>query len=433
MKKQKLLVTGLSILLTTACGKGINGGPTITVNPILGSSKAAVNQFQLRPFQMVDMGGPNFLTMLGTNYLGAATAAGLLELKYYIQEIQICESLSSNGTAYSNPSGCAVLYKADDSNTDTSYTIAQAQADTDPGHFLDLTDMVTTKAKINSGVTISSGTYNYGIVNWKPVVKVKANVTLGSGTVLHTPAQTHLTETNTSGGYTYTSDADLSTVAVGESLVNTGNGGSFFKFQTPFVYDGSTQEVIDLVFNPDGIIQGASGGTVSNFKISYSNYSQAINVPIIALTPVVHAAGDSAMKEVYLIKGHNADADLRVELYYAKSDSTKAIRGVDMRQVYNSGAATIMGAYFAPTQLQSVTVNADSTVNFNDWKGVSIISGFKRLTTVGATGTVSFNCNQGSKQDTMVQGSWCTADGTTDSSGLFSSPSYSLVSIEAVQ
>ena len=72
-----------------------------------------------------------------------------------------------------------------------------------------------------------------------------------------------------------------------------------------------------------------------------------------------------------------------------------------MRQLY---AVTSVSTVFAPSQIQSLSVNANGTLNFNDWQGVSILPGFKWLTTKGATGTVSLGCSS-----VLAQGFFCVA------------------------
>lgn len=407
--------------ILSSCGKGIAGGPGISLNPILSGtvSVSLIKQNFLQPFSVLS---PIPAPYRVTTAVGANTKTQLKSLKYYFIEVQICKDLTTTGTAYNNPSGCISLYKGSDSGYNT-YLAASALADTDPSHYVDIVDMATTKAKLNQGLASNPGEYNYGVITWYRPLKVKAEVTLNDNTVLVTkPGTETSTGTDANGfGQYYTEATSLSGSAgtSEEAIVTLNNGGNWFKFQNTFKYDGTEPMTLDLVFNPESIIKGSS--STSNYSLrepqSGNAAGKGLNIPALDLSPVVHKASETTKKESYLI--HASKADIRLELYYINEDTAKTIYGADIKSVYTASTSENV---MDPGRVSFIQTNANATLDFQDYAKSAMISGFARLTTEGQTGSVTLKCS-----NTSVSQSSICADSTDVS------VSYELSKIVTVQ
>lgn len=415
----KLLLYGsvaITALLLSSCGKGIAGGPGISLNPILSGtvSTSLVKQNFMEPFSVLS---PVPAPYRVTTAVGTNTKAQLKSLKFYFIEVQICNGLTTTGSGYNNPTGCVSLYKSSDAGYST-YLAAAATADTDPTHYVDLVDMPTAKAKLNQSLASNAGEYNYGVITWYRPLKVKAEVTLNDNSVLVTKPGTETSTGSDSNGFGqyYTLASSLSGAAgtSEEAVVTLNNGGNWFKFQNTFKYDGTEPMTLDLVFNPESIIKGSS--SASNYSLRDTS-GRALNIPALDLSPVVHKASETTKKESYLI--HASKADIRLELYYINEDSTKTIYGADIKSVYTASTSENV---MDPNKISFLQTNANSTIDFQDYSKAAMISGFTRLTTVGQTGTVTLNCSNAS----LSQSSICAS--TTDVA-----VSYELSKIVTVQ
>jgi hypothetical protein len=190
----------------------------------------------------------------------------LESLQYFIQDISICQTATINGSGYNNKDGCITLYEGDRTPNYDTFNAPEADADTNANHWIDLMD-ATSRAKLNKAISLNSAharEYNYGFVNWYRPIKVKAKVPIGDGTVtLSTKtADSYRLDSGTGINSQFTSLVTDMTSA-GTELVTMvhSNGGSWFKFQKPFVITAADIESkasfnLDLVFNPEGIIKG---------------------------------------------------------------------------------------------------------------------------------------------------------------------------------
>ena len=395
-KKSLSIAYFCGVLMLGACGSGINGGPTVNVNFVASSSSASFAPDDSESFMQkhawakqltsLAMGETSFPIFHDPSEHNLTVnidsgSANPDELQYAIYEVKICESLSVSGTAFNDPTNCSILYKSDNFN----------QSDYDSNNvtapYLDMMQMSATRTALNKGITVSPGTYNYGVISWFKPIKVKGSVTLSgsSGTVFTKSSMTQSSYVAVMPG--------MQTGPAQEATVTLQNGGAWFKFQSPWTYDGSSQVQLDLVFNPDGILKGSA--STSNYAMQTSaSGGFGINIPLLAMTPVVHTASDITQKEVYTVAGQNGD--VIIELYYNKSDSSKTIYGVLTRSIYN--ASTTTDNLMDPPQTFSVSTSG-SNVTLLNYQG-STIATLARLTTAGSSGTLTWNCdssvNQGS-------------------------------------
>lgn len=365
-----------------ACGSGVRGGPGVAVNMLTGGAPSAALYENLRSLGahvgvLRALDEPLAVT-------GESSTAQLKSLKYRIVSIDLCKSLTTNGTAYTNSSGCWSVYTSGLSQSQSDYqdfTVDKALL-TDDG-YLDLTDQAKLKAALNKKVTAKVGEYNYGVINWYRPIKAKAEVTLSDGTTLVTKRAVNGVVADLRG-----------TAGTAEEIaVDLQNGGGWFKFQKPFVItqadmDADSAYTLDLVLNLDRLIKASSSG-VSNSPVADSS-QRGFFVPLISLSPVAHKAADKAVRETYVLSSPlTPQFDIRVELYTISSDTTKTIYGADNKVLYK-GAATTTNVMH-PYQPFAVTETAEG-VEFQDWQKASYLKKLKRLKAVGDTGTATFVC-----------------------------------------
>src|SRR4051794_31108662 len=79
-------------------------------------------------------------TSTSESRIGSPQAVDLKSLKYYITTIQLCQEAQLSGSGFSGTQDCIALYTSDPANAPdyNQYTVEEAQADNDPGHYIDL-------------------------------------------------------------------------------------------------------------------------------------------------------------------------------------------------------------------------------------------------------------------------------------------------------
>jgi len=243
-------------------------------------------------------------------------------------------------------------------------------------------------AKLNASASATAGTYNYAVLNWYTPIAVKATVTTPNGSVYTKPAASY------ESGYTQVAAGALSSSPAEETIVVSANGGSFFKFQTPFVISDAdiaagTAYTIDLVFNPEGVI-AANDNSPNDGNLR--DGTSSMYIPMLQVTPVPRKTADYSVKETY-IYDLGTDGKYRVELYYNSGDATKAIQGATGGFVYDSTSSTggVMRADWGAKVIEIADVAGALTLKIPSMSGGSTaadsIVGLTRKTTVGETGT----------------------------------------------
>ena len=199
----------------------------------------------------------------------------------------------------------------------------------------------------------------------------------------------------------------MDTGSAEEAIVVMSNGGTWFRFQNPFTItedDISNNETfkMKLVFNPRNIIKGYESSTRTGGVIKDTGSGYVINVPMLDLSPIAHKSSDSVIRETYELHYPNASSpvfDVRLELYYLNSDSSKTIYGVDVKYIYTSSSSEDLGDY----QKIAYVVESGGVLTFQDYLENTAIGSFTRGSSVGDTGTAVLGC------DTTDIGSYCTS------------------------
>ncbi len=325
--------------------------------------------------------------------------ANLESLRYYITSISICESLEVQGSGYNNPTGCLELYKRElgalsyDLNGDWRPLADVARA-SDEGYV----DLIGSRSALASQTPIThehAHAYNYGIIGWALPVKVRASVPLSDGTTLYTHDGTTAFDTNPDGyrAYYTAPSTPLTAGPAQDAVVILPNGGNWFKFQTPLTITASDVEekrafVLDLVFNPQGIVNGiAAQGTQGNISQRAADGTRQfeITVPMLDLAPVPHRADQRVLRESY-VGATSADGnafDVRIELYSIDGEDT--VYGADVKTLIN-GASTGVPPSIAKASF--VDREADGSLSISSWKHTPVITGLRR----GASSHVTLKC-----------------------------------------
>src|SRR5205814_1285866 len=141
---------------------------------------------------------------------------------------------------------------------------------------IDLMDP-SSRAKLSSQLKLTSknvGSYTTGFINWKTAGKMSAELsTAGGTTILYThdgtTAAVGAPDSHGNQVYTTTTTAALTSGPAEEATFTmpaTIGGGVTFTFQQPLDITAAdikakTNFVLDLTFNPDGIVTGATAST----------------------------------------------------------------------------------------------------------------------------------------------------------------------------
>lgn len=339
---------------------------------------------------------------------GAASASGLTSLKYHISSISVCESLEAQGSGFNNPQGCLELYRGNEAAFPTDLNgdwtpLADAARASDDG-FVNLVSP-TSRAALTRSTALEAShvrSYNYGIITWALPVKLTASLDLGDGDFLYTHdgiTTWELIGNDNFKNYFTRSASSLLEGPAQEAVVLLGNGGNWFKFQQPFeiteqdISEGRSW-VLDLVFNPDGIVKGYEGGP-SNANLREEDEQgtpvRAITVPMIDLVPVPHRAAEPIVRESYVanVTVANNNFDIRIELYSLESDPNQTVLGVDAKTLLS---ATTTEPPPEASKISYVNTNDSGTLRFGSFNESTIVDGFTRLSNVGQSHVAQVAC-----------------------------------------
>lgn len=339
---------------------------------------------------------------------GSASAAGLTSLKYHISSISVCESLEAQGSGFNNPTGCLELYRGNESalatNLDEDWTHLADEARASDDGFVNLVSP-SSRSALTHDTTLEAAhvrSYNYGIITWALPVKLTATLDLGDGDFLYTHdgvTTSELIGVDNFKNYFTRSGTSLLEGPAEEAVVLLGNGGNWFKFQQPFeiteqdISEGRSW-VLDLVFNPDGIVKGYEGApSNANLREEDDNGTpvRAITVPMIDLVPVPHRAAEPIVRESYLahVEAAGNAFDLRLELYSLETDPNHGVLGVDVKTLVTT--ATTEPPPEA-SKISYVEATDDGKLRFGSFNDSTLIEQFVRLTTVGETRGAHISC-----------------------------------------
>ncbi len=370
-------------LVLSACG-GKKGNLALNFVP---TGSLSVTSFE-NPIDKLDL-GTIVLNAVASLPTGAVT--GLISYKVYFRSIQVCESIVTSGSGYSNPSGCATVYE----NSSDAYTGIElptaAHAATflaaGTGKYFDLLS-ATDRAALAAAAEIDAGDYNWGLMETHPWVKITAK----SGTLCTKSGGTFVPVDQYSS-YMQVASLDCGSGGPEEALVYMTNGNSSFKFANPLsVADGATVSA-KIIYNLDDNIV-AQTGTASNGSgalRSASSDGGSFTVPMFNATPMILAAGEALTKETYLfdITGTDFTSDqMRIDLYYGANDTTATPVAVTGSHIKNDGMTQHGSLKFDEVQLENTT-----TIKLLDYKGTVPVT-FTR-TAAGVASTGSGACGSG--------------------------------------
>lgn len=331
---------------------------------------------------------------------------GLESLEYYIFSIQICESMQIAGSGFNNPSGCLELYRGDEAafayELDADWSPLADRARENGSGFVNLVSPAAREA-LSRTTTIGSEhvrSYHYGIITWALPIKVRATLALGDGSLLYTHDGQTTFETIGADEYRdyFTIPAtSLQTPPAQTAVILHGNGGNWFRFQNPLTITSADIEerrswVLDLVFNPEGIVKGFAGDGIGGGNLRERDEQgftlRSITVPMLDLAPVPHRADQEVVRESY--RGSvdlGSDAfDVRLELYSIEGDPNATIYGVDVKSLVTPASRRVPPEL---AKISFVTAEQDGSLSFQSFTQAPIISGFQRvsepLATTGAT------------------------------------------------
>jgi hypothetical protein len=400
--------TGGAAGSNAAAGAGSGGQPTGNAGAggSSGSPTTAGIQMRFASTAASGNGGQRLLAFSG----GGAVRPGLESLEYYITSVQICESMEASGSGFQNPGGCLELYRGSD-NTSLQYgldddwtPLADAARASNTG-FIDLLNP-SARETLNATTALTSEqvhSYNYGIITWSLPIKVKASIPLADGTFLYT--HDGVTSYETVGAdhfrHYYTSPAtSLATGPAEKAVVLLPNGGNWFKFQNPLsVTQADIEErrqwVLDLVFNPEGIVKGFAGDGISQGSLQERDDSgfvtRTITVPMLDLVPIPHRQNEQVVRESYLatmVLGSQA-FDLRLELYSVDGDPSRTVYGVDAKTLVTAASHNVPAEV---SKVSYVVTEADGSLTFQSYNRSPIISGFERVVEEFGTTHASIEC-----------------------------------------
>jgi hypothetical protein len=228
---------------------------------------------------------------------------------------------------------------------------------------------------------------------------VKASVAHSDGTMLYSHDGTTIVEVvgaDRFRSYTTLPSAPLTQAPAEEAVVLLGNGGNWFKFQAPLtITENDINEqrawVLDLVFNPDGIMKGTSGTLAQmSERDAMGTIGRGIAVPMLDLAPVPHRSTETVVRESYVgpVSTGSNGFDLRVELYSVEGDPSRTIYGVDIKTVLSSATT---GPIPDVSKVSFVEAQGD-VVSFLSWSHLPFMTGFRRAAALGATATATIVC-----------------------------------------
>jgi hypothetical protein len=298
-----------------------------------------------------------------------STGNGLQSFKMYPREIKICQSLTENGSGYTDVSGCVTVYSNDsDTYTGLDYPTADHRATfaaAGEGKYYDILS-ATDRALLNSTQEFDVGDYNYGIIEMHPWVKIKAK----SGSICTKAAGA--AENYSSGGdgyrnyYTEVTSMNCGSGEAEEVLVYITNANTNFKFAQPFSVAEGGSYSLDLAFNMDGAVKVIDDAVGGNLR----DGTDSLYIPMIRMMPSPRAAAGTTKVETYTFvpstTGSTGNFKIRAEVYYDSTDTTKAPLAVLATVL--AGTDTTKDISNKAVSISSVTAEGN-TITTKSWNG----------------------------------------------------------------
>lgn len=422
MNAIRLCSLGLVVLLCGFVACGSSGGGEATVKPHFVSAPNSrtliARENLIDPFNRWITPTLAATPKRGVDRVAQTTAASLTSLQYYIQTIQLCNSIQTSGSSYSNPTDCIELYSNRDSlevSLYNSYSITEATSDTDENHFIDFLSEAG-RAKLEVAASVSAGTYNYALINFMRPIKMKAEFKDTTGTTIHrTKAGGTIVDLGSDDGGRQIEAIKPSGTTSGDAEVMTymlNNGGVWFPMLKPFVVAAGDDIVVDFAFNPENFATTTENVSCSTPSVSgpYTwdeGNCVTFNLPYAKMSPVPRKSSEVTKKEVYSITDYDttsgSEASARLEIYFNGGDADKAIRAVDtavvMKNTATQASTNVLSSYKVSQTGEDVTLYGynSSTGNMD----AENVTGLTRRT----NGTLTIHC--------IFTGGPCASAGTT--------------------
>ncbi|WP_141731851.1 hypothetical protein [Oligoflexus tunisiensis] len=408
----------LAVLVVSCSKKSDDEGKGGTMSTMALGNALAIEDESLglqRNMQLLGVKAPQLVTD-SSEIFGHSLADGITALKYRISSMELCgRSDGSTGDAC-NERPFSLFSSQDFADYDTF-----VPTDPSAASFTGWTDFMTPGSLKDLVGTVSYtdthvGTYEAVIVNFFRTFKVNAKVLLNNGETLYTKNVTEFYSNNKTGlDVTYAGKSTTMTEGPSEEgLFFLPNGGKTFFLQHPFeiTEDDLKNEVpykMVLAFDHANFIKGAAQfpntmdtntsdwveGQIDDAK------GRRIAPGFLEFAPILARESETVMRETYILSTNgipgtdgslgNQPFSARVTFYYVKEDPTQAIRGVTSMAYYNEYSTSYLN--FNPVgQIRSIKDGSTSgTIDvLQGYSGVvKLFKDFKRLTTVGESGTVS--------------------------------------------
>jgi hypothetical protein len=373
----------LGAAVLAGCGKS---KATVALNLLSANALQinTMNTFNFNPLNFDPVVGPFSTT---TSQLQVGTDSGLISYKVYFRSIQLCESITASGSAYSATSGCSTIYE----NLSDEYTGTQDPSANDverftaagTGKYYDLLNDADRTA-LSAGASVNAGSYKYAIIETHPWVKVKAK----SGT-LCTKSGGTLAGSGQFSSYMQVTSLDCGSGGPEEALVYMTNGNSSFEFGTALEVAEGASVISGLIYNLDDAVVAVSG-TASNGSGNLRDNDSgggSFSVPQFAATAALLPADQAIVRETYLFDITSTSAmggnKLRIDMYYGSGDSTKTPIGVAGGYIVTTGTTQ-----HGSLKFDKVVVE-DSTVKIYDWKNTIPVEFTRTAAGVASTGSGS--------------------------------------------
>jgi hypothetical protein len=345
---------------------------------------------------------------------GHSLADGIKSLKYRVSTMELCgASDGSRGDACNERPFS--IFSEDLNNSDYDTFVPGSAA---VSSFTGWTDFMKKGAleELIGKVTYTDtaiGSYEAVIVRFYRTFKADAEVQLNNGEKLYTKNVTEFYD-NGKSGLDVTYSGKSSTITTGpseEGLFFLPNGGKTFYLQRPFEI---TQEDVDnlvpykmaLAFDHNNFIKGSAftPGSMASAPDwldgqSDDTLGRKITPGFLEFAPILARENETIMRETYVLstndmqgmtEGSKNPFSARITLYYVKEDASKAVRAVTSRSYYNEYSKSYVN-YDPVSGIRSITDGtAAGTINMyqDSTKTFALFKDFKRLTTVGESGTV---------------------------------------------
>jgi hypothetical protein len=353
---------------------------------------------------------------------GHSLADGIKALKYRISNMELCGvSDGSRGDACNDRP--FTIYSEDRSASEYDTFVPGSDAVSNFSGWTDfmkkgsLEDLVGKVTYTDTAI----GSYEAVVVGFYRTFKVDAEVQLNNGEKLYTKNVSDFYNNGKSGlDVTYAGKSSNITAGPSEEgLFFLPNGGKTFYLQRPFEI---TQADIDnlvpykmaLAFDHNNFVKGSatSPGSMTTppdwveGQIDDS-LGRSIKPGFLEFAPILARETETIMRETYVLSTNDMTGidnntkqgfSARLTLYYVKEDADKSVRAVTSRGYYNEYSTSYMN--YDPVSGIRRIVDGTEAGTIDMFQSTSadfaLFKGFKRLTNVGDSGTVTTKLCEGS-------------------------------------